>query len=53
VACALAAAGLEVSPPRLFPEYAPDYHAVFFTDPDGVRLEVTNFRAERKHRMEH
>jgi catechol 2,3-dioxygenase-like lactoylglutathione lyase family enzyme len=46
-------AGIEVELPRLFPEYAPDYYAVFFHDPDGVRLELTNFRAERKHRMDH
>lgn len=35
---------------RLYPEYAPDYWATFFNDPDGVRLEVTNFRQERRDR---
>ena len=40
-----------MTPPRLYPEYAPDYRAVFADDPDGVRLEVTNFRAERRQRM--
>jgi catechol 2,3-dioxygenase-like lactoylglutathione lyase family enzyme len=40
------------SPPRLYPEYAPDYYAIFFTDPDGVRLEVTNYRQERRKRFE-
>jgi glyoxylase I family protein len=53
VAGALAAAGIPASAPRLFPEYAPDYYATFFNDPDGVRLEITNFRQERKQRMEH
>jgi catechol 2,3-dioxygenase-like lactoylglutathione lyase family enzyme len=53
VARALAEAGIEASAPRLYPEYAPDYYATFFHDPDGVRLEVTNFRAERRERFEH
>jgi len=35
---------------RLYPEYAPDYWATFFTDPDGLRLEVTNYRQERRSR---
>lgn len=47
----LAARGIAASPPRLYPEYAPDYYATFFTDPDGIRLEITNFREERKARM--
>ena len=50
VAEKLAAAGIAASAPRLYPEYAPDYYAAFFSDPDGVRLEVTNFRAERRER---
>jgi catechol 2,3-dioxygenase-like lactoylglutathione lyase family enzyme len=33
----LRAAGIEASPPKLYPEYAPDYHATFFQDPDGLR----------------
>ena len=52
VAAALATAGLSPTPARLFPEYAPDYRATFIVDPDGLRLEVTNFRAERRERME-
>ena len=52
IASAVAAAGLAPTPPRLFPEYAPDYRALFVDDPDGLRLEVTNFRAERRERME-
>lgn len=52
VAAVLAAAGLSPTPPRLFPEYAPDYRATFIDDPDGLRLEVTNFRVERRERLE-
>jgi glyoxylase I family protein len=47
----LRALGIEVSEGRLYPEYAPDYYAVFFDDPDGIRLEITNFRAIRRQRM--
>src|SRR5262245_15224637 len=47
---ALEAAGIAVTSPRLYPEYASDYVAVFFEDPDGMRLEVTNYRAERRRR---
>lgn len=43
-------AGLAFSPPALYPEYAPDYYAIFFSDPDGIRLEVTNYRQERRKR---
>jgi glyoxylase I family protein len=25
--------------PAAYPQYAPDYHAVFFADPDGLKLE--------------
>jgi glyoxylase I family protein len=53
VARALGAAGVAVTTPKLFPEYAADYYALFLTDPDGIRLEITNFRSERKQRMEH
>jgi catechol 2,3-dioxygenase-like lactoylglutathione lyase family enzyme len=50
VAQALVASGIAATPPRFYPEYAPDYYATFFTDPDGLRLEVTNYRAERRER---
>ena len=50
VATALGAVGIAASAPRLYSEYAPDYYATFFADPDGLRLEVTNFRAERRER---
>ena len=42
--------GIECSVPQLYPEYAPDYCAIFFSDPDGIRLEVTNYREERRKR---
>jgi len=47
---ALRAAGVEATEPRRYPEYAPDYFATFFADPDGVRLEITNYRKERRDR---
>jgi catechol 2,3-dioxygenase-like lactoylglutathione lyase family enzyme len=46
----LRAAGIETTEPRVFEDYAPDYHAIFFNDPDGLRLEITNYRNERKLR---
>ncbi|WP_394788710.1 VOC family protein [Rhodoferax sp.] len=50
VADQLRAAGIAASAARLYPEYAPDYCATFFSDPDGIRLEVTNYRQERRDR---
>ena len=47
----LQAAGIAASAPRYYPEYDGDYYATFFEDPDGVRLEITNFRASRFRRM--
>ena len=41
---------VECSAPQLYPEYAPDYYAIFFSDPDGIRLELTNFRQEPRKR---
>jgi catechol 2,3-dioxygenase-like lactoylglutathione lyase family enzyme len=46
-------AGVDASEPKLYAEYAPDYWATFFDDPDGVRLEVTNYRQERRDRHDH
>lgn len=43
--------GIECSKPQLYPEYAPDYYAIFFADADGIRLEVTNYRQERRRRF--
>jgi hypothetical protein len=42
--------GIAASEAKNYPEYAPDYWATFFTDPDGTRLEVTNYRQERRER---
>ena len=28
--------------PAEYPEYAPDYYAVFFSDPDGIKLEYVH-----------
>ena len=50
-AAELCALGVAASAPRYYPEYAPDYYATFFDDPDGMRLEVTNFRENRRRRM--
>ena len=50
VAAMLREEGIAVSEPRLYPEYAPDYFAVYLQDPDGVHLEVTNYRQERRQR---
>ena len=46
----LCALGVEATKPRLYPEYASDYYATFFSDPDAIRLEITNFREERRRR---
>jgi catechol 2,3-dioxygenase-like lactoylglutathione lyase family enzyme len=53
VAARLRSTGIEASAARIYPQYAPDYWATFFTDPDGVRLEVTNYRLERRERHDH
>ena len=50
VAAQLRGVGIEASEEKLYPEYAPDYWATFFTDPDGLRLEITNYRLERRER---
>jgi glyoxylase I family protein len=50
VAELLRCAGVAATEAKLYPEYAPDYTATFFTDPDGIRLEVTNYRQERRER---
>lgn len=50
VAERLRALGVEALAAQGYPDYAPDYVATFFTDPDGIRLEVTNYRQERRER---
>ncbi|HJV81073.1 VOC family protein [Noviherbaspirillum sp.] len=49
----LRAAGIDASEAAPYPEYAPDYWATFFRDPDGIRLEITNYRQERRERHDH
>lgn len=41
---------ISVSQLKRYPEYAPDYFAVFLSDPDGIQLEITNYRQERRLR---
>jgi glyoxylase I family protein len=50
VSAQLRDAGIAASEAKNYPEYAPDYWATFFSDPDGIRLEVTNYRQERRER---
>jgi glyoxylase I family protein len=50
IAVELGKRNIPCSAPQLYPEYAPDYYAIFFSDPDGLRLEVTNYRQERRRR---
>ena len=50
VATQLRSSGIAASEAKLYPEYAPDYWATYFTDSDGIRLEVTNYRLERRER---
>jgi catechol 2,3-dioxygenase-like lactoylglutathione lyase family enzyme len=50
VANRLRSVGIVASEAKLYSEYAPDYWATYFTDPDGVRLEITNYRQERRER---
>jgi glyoxylase I family protein len=45
--------GIEVSEPRLYPEYADDYYATFFADPDGIRLELVAMRRMRELVRDH
>ena len=34
--------GTLLDPPREYPEYVPGYYAVFFADPDGIKLELVH-----------
>jgi glyoxylase I family protein len=44
----LRALGVDATEPAVYPEYSPDYYATFFSDPDGLRLEVVAMRASRR-----
>jgi glyoxylase I family protein len=48
VARSLRALGVDASEPRRYTEYAPDYYAIFFEDPDGIRLEIVARRHMRR-----
>ncbi|MFQ5745164.1 MAG: VOC family protein [Acidobacteriota bacterium] len=37
--------GTILDPPREYPEYVPGYYAVFFADPDGIKLELVHLPA--------
>lgn len=50
VASQLRALGIAATEATRYPEYASDYTATFFESPDGIRLEVTNYREERRDR---
>jgi glyoxylase I family protein len=50
VANQLRSAGIDATEAKLYPEYASDYVATFFNDPDGIRLEVTNYWQLRRER---
>lgn len=47
----LRAAGVDATEPQAYPQYSADYYATFFSDPDGLLLEVINFNARRRRRM--
>lgn len=44
-------AGVEASEPQAYPQYSSDYYATFFSDPDGLLLEVMNCNRPRLRRM--
>lgn len=44
----LRAVGIDVTEPAFYPQYADDYYAVFFSDPDGIRHELVARRSRRK-----
>ena len=35
-----------LSPPRIYEEHGPDYYALFFKDPDGIKYEIVYNRPE-------
>lgn len=44
----LRSVGIEVSSPQIYPEYHPEYYAIFFQDPDGIRLEIVTQTSARQ-----
>ena len=53
VANQLRALGVNATEASPYPKYADDYVATFFESPDGIRLEVTNYRQERRDRHDY
>ena len=45
---ALTDAGVTVTAPHGHPRYEEGYYAIFFEDPDGIRLEVCSMNALRR-----
>lgn len=45
--------GIDATQPAAHPEYHDDYYATFFSDPDGIRLEVVNHLDARKAIVKH
>ena len=39
-----------VDPPAAYPSYGEGYYAVFFLDPDGLKLEAMHFEEKEKRR---
>ncbi len=44
--------GVMVTAPSAYPEYAEDYYATFFQDPDGIRFEIVARREDRDFILE-
>ncbi len=52
IAATLGDIGVETSAPQEYPEYAGDYYATFFEDPDGIRFEIVARRGDRDYIVE-
>jgi catechol 2,3-dioxygenase-like lactoylglutathione lyase family enzyme len=52
-ATGLRALGVDATTPAFYPEYAPDYYAAFFSDPDGLRIEIVAMRRYRALLRDH
>ena len=48
----LRAGGIAITEPAAYPQYAEDYYALFFADPDGLRHEIVARRARRNLAVE-
>jgi glyoxylase I family protein len=44
----LSALGVSATTPRAYTEYVPNYYAIYFEDPDGVRLEIAARTPQRE-----